>query len=109
MSVFKKLKEGIADLSELNVQTFTGNINSVIDQTQSESIIDWTKLLENARTSGEVKLMASSKIKFDGDSDTFFADEISSEILEAHMAAIEGGRKVREGLVAMFKGALGLE
>ena len=39
MSVFKKLSEGIADLSELNVQTFSGNITSVVDDTSAGNVI----------------------------------------------------------------------
>lgn len=108
-NVFKKLEDGIADLTELNVQTFSGDLASVVDGSNSGSVIDWTKLLKDAKTSGKVKLKASTKIKFDGDSDAFFADDISGDMLKAHMTAIESGQKVREGLIAMFKGALGLE
>ena len=108
-NVFKKLGEGIADLAELNVQTFSGDVTSVIDQSQSGSVIDWTKLLKDAKSSVKIKLMASSKIKFDGDSDAFFAEDISADMLKAHMTAIEGGQKVREGLITMFKGVLGIE
>jgi hypothetical protein len=108
MGVFKKLGEGIADLSELNVQTFTGDITSVINQGASGSVIDWTKLLKNARTTGKVKLVASAKIKFDGDSDTYFAEDIPSTMLNAHLTAVEAGQNVREGLIEMFKDLLGI-
>lgn len=108
MSVFKKLGEGIADLSELNVQTFSGDITSVIDKSTGGNVIDWTKLLKDAKTSGKVRLIASAKIKFDGDSDTYFAEDIPPEMLEAHLTAVEAGQNVREGLIAMFKDVLGI-
>lgn len=108
MGVFKKLGEGIADLSELNVQTFSGDITSVIDKTNGGSVIDWTKLLKDARTSGKVRLVASAKIKFDGDSDTFFAEDIAPDMLDAHLVAVEAGQKVREGLLSMFKDILNI-
>jgi len=108
MSVFKKLGEGIADLSELNVQTFSGSITSVIDDTSEGNVIDWEKLMAQAKTSGAVKLVASTKIKFDGDSDAYFANDITPEMLEAHLQAIEAGQNVREGLITMFKDALGI-
>ncbi len=108
MGVFKKLGEGIADLSELNVQTFTGDLTGVIDKPDSGSVIDWTKLLKEAKTTGKVKLVASAKIKFDGDSDTFFAEDIPSDMLEAHLVAVEAGQKVREGLLNMFKEILNI-
>ena len=109
MGVFKKLGEGIADLSELNVQTFSGDLTSVIDKSASGSVIDWTKLLKDAKTTGKVKLVASAKIKFDGDSDTFFAEDISPDMLDAHLVAIEAGQKVREGLLSMFKDILNIK
>ena len=109
MGVFKALGEGIADLSELNVQTFTGNITSVVDNTASGNVLDWAKLIKDAsKATGSVKLVACAKIKFDGDSDMFFAEDIPTEVLEAHVAAVEAGQKVREGLLAMFKGVLGI-
>ena len=84
MSVFKKLGEGIADLSELNVQTFSGDITTVIDSGSGGNVIDWTKLLNDAKTSGKVRLIASARIKFDGDSDTFFAEDIASDLKAAY-------------------------
>ncbi len=108
MGVFKKLGEGIADLSELNVQTFSGDLTSVIDKSAGGSVIDWTKLLKDAKTTGKVKLIASAKIKFDGDSDTYFTEDISPDMLDAHLVAVEAGQKVREGLLSMFKDILNI-
>jgi len=109
MGVFKKLGDGIADLSELNVQTFCGDLTSVIDKSTSGSVIDWTKLLKDAKTTGKVKLVASAKIKFDGDSDSYFAEDIPPDMLDAHLVAIEAGQKVREGLLSMFKELLNIK
>ena len=109
MGVFKKLGEGIADLSELNVQTFCGDLTSVIDKSTGGNVIDWPKLLKDAKTTGSVKLVASAKIKFDGDSDSYFADDISPDMLDAHLVAIEAGQKVREGLLSMFKEILNIK
>ena len=106
MSVFKALGDGIADLSQLNVQTFSGNISSVIDSTTNGTVLDWEKLLADAKSSGNVKLMASAKIQFDGDSDTFFAEGISQDMLNAHLTAVQAGQKVREGLIEMSKDVL---
>lgn len=109
MSVFKKLGDGIADLSELNVQIFSGDVSSVLDDAEGSSVIDWTELLKQAKSSGTVRLMASARIKFDGDSDTFFADNISQDMLNAHMTAVQAGQKVREGLLEMFRDVLGVD
>lgn len=106
MSVFKKLGEGIADLSELNVQTFSGDITAVLDKNTSGNVIDWTKLLKEAKAAGKVKLIAAARIQFDGDSDNYFAEDIPADMLEAHLTAVEAGQSVREGLIAMFKDIL---
>ena len=110
MSIFKKLGKGIADLSELNVQTFTGDIATVIRENAEGSVIDWTKLLTDAKntTEGKIKLVASARIKFDGDSDSYFDEDIRPDLLKAHLTAIEAGQNVREGLMEMFKETLGL-
>ncbi len=109
MSIFKKLGEGIADLSELNVQTFSGSITGVIDSSASGNVLDWVKLVKDAsKAAGSVKLMASARIKFDGDSDVFFAEDISDVMMTAHLTAVEAGQKVREGLISMFKDLIGI-
>ena len=109
MSVFKKLGEGVADLSELNVNTFTGGIGGVVDKASEGSVLDWDKLLADAKASGKVKLVAAVKIKFDGDSDSYYANDIAKDMLDAHLAAVEAGQKIRAGLVEMFKDVLDLK
>ena len=109
MSVFKKLGDDVADLSELNVNTFTGDISGVVDEASEGSALDWSRLIGAAKASGEVKLVAAARIKFDGDSDTYYADDIAKDMLDAHLAAVEAGQKIRQGLVAMFRGLVGLK
>lgn len=103
MGVFKKLGEEIADLSQLNVQTFTGDLKSIVNEAADGNVIDWKKLLDSSKSAGSVTLVASSKFNFDGDSDTFVARDITPELLEAHTAAVQAGQKVREGLIALFR------
>ena len=65
--------------------------------------------MSQAKTSGSVKLVASTKLKFDGDSDNYYANDISEGMLDAHLQAVEAGQNVREGLIAMFRDALGID
>ena len=130
MNIFKKLGEQIADLAELNVQTFTGNIETVladpvkdpaeapkkeeegkIEKAKKGSVINWIDLVNHVKekkTEGTIQLVASTQIQFDGDANMYFAEKIDPELLKAHMAAIESGQKVRQGLVDTFKSAIGL-
>ncbi len=108
MSVFKELSSGIADLSELNVQTFTGSLESVVNESAGGSVIDWPKLMAQAKTTGKVRLVASTRLKFDGDSDVFFEQDIEQHLADAHLTAVEAGQQVRQGLLAMFRDILNI-
>lgn len=115
MGVFKKLGEGIADLTSLEVVTLTGTVQVKINDARNEngeksgSIIDWTTLIEQANdTSGNVSLVAATKVEFDGDTQQFAADGASQTLLDTHQQAVENAKDVREGLVSMFRSLLGL-
>ena len=112
MGIFVKLKEGIADLSELQVQTITGTLKTTIqsEDGDNKNVLNWQKLIQGAKseTEGEISLAAASNIKFDGDTDSFISDDATDRTLSAHAGAVNGALKVREGLVSAFSGLLGL-
>lgn len=110
MGVFKKLGQGIADLSELQVQTMTGTITTEFQSDNAESVLDWQKLIQGAKTDseGKITLIAATNVKFDGDTDLFISDSATPALLQAHADAVEGARKVREGLVEAFSDLLGV-
>jgi hypothetical protein len=108
MSVFKKLAEDIADLAELNVNTFTGELKAVVGGSGATNIIKWDELLEKAAAGGEVTLVASTRQKLDGDSDSFYTRNPPTDLLETHKQAVEAGRQVRRGLIEMFGDLVGL-
>lgn len=97
---FDKLKDGIKDVSSLEVMSFSGDINVVIND---KNAIDWEKLLETSQTQGNVNLMLASEFKADGDAMLFAASsEIDENIRKAHAEAIIAGQKVRNDLMALF-------
>ena len=107
-NVFKKLGEGIADVSELHVQTFTGSLTAVVDTDQG-SLIAWDTVLDAARNQGEVTLVAATKVNFDGDTILFVATDASPTMLAVHQEAVLAAQEVRQGLVEAFRGVLGLD
>lgn len=107
MGVFKKLGEEIADLSQLRVQTFTGNITALIDTT-SGTIIEWQKLLDDAKSTGKVSLAADTKVNFDGDTELFIATDASANLVKAHNDAVAAAQQVRQGLLETFKDVLNI-
>lgn len=103
-NIFKRLGKGIADFSELNVQSFSGDLKSAVVTTKGQgSVIDWAKLMDKATTTGEVNLIASTQIKFDGDSNTFYETNATETMRIAHTDAVESAQKYRRGLLKLFK------
>jgi len=111
--IFEKLKRGAGDLSELEVQTITGVIETTIqtdpnDESKKGSVLDWEKLIEQTKSSDNAKisLAAATSVKFDGDTNLFISDQARPEALKAHAAAVEAAQQVRQGLVDTFKSAV---
>lgn len=106
----RALKDGIGDLSSLEVNTYVGTLSADITAKKGASLIDFETVVKKATTaSGTVTLAASTVIKFDGDSNQFFTSEsIPQHVIEAHDVALKAGREVRQGLVSLFSSALGV-
>jgi len=106
----QSLNEFVEDLTSLHVQTFTGEITFTSNQGANSKYEDIESQIQQAKTAGEIKLVAESLYKFDGDSYNFLTSDegIPSSALELHKAAVEGGIKTRQGLIEMAKDAIGL-
>ena len=112
MGAFAKFADGVADLTTLTVQTFSGTLSSTVvtttdgDGKDKQGVLDWTKLMSEAKSSGTVKLMASTAIQLDGDTNTFYATSIDATTRAAHDAAFTAAQQYRQGVINMFKDAL---
>jgi hypothetical protein len=98
------LNEAIQDLSSLHVQTFTGKVDfaNAVNHGDIKSAID------SAEQASEIKLVAESLYKFDGDSYNFLTNDeggIPASAMELHRSAVEGGIKTRQALAELVKGA----
>lgn len=105
MGAFKELGEGIADLSTLTVQTFSGKLSSTVVQDDG-SVLDWENLMKEAKSSGTVNLEAFTEIKLDGDTTNFVASGIDPVVSAAHQAAFKAAQDYRQGVINLFKSAL---
>ena len=105
MGAFKKLEDGIADLSKLTVQTFSGTLSSSVINADG-SVADFQNLLKEAKSSGTVNLAAMTEISLDGDTTTFMATGIDPVTSAAHQAAFKAAQDYRQGVINMFKDAL---
>lgn len=102
-NLWKKLKDGVADLTSLEVRTFTGTITGNIVAGTGGGF-DWDQLIQQANTDGStINLVASTKIAFDKDTDQFYADDITADMKEAHLTAVEASKNARLALLELAK------
>ena len=99
----KKLNEAVTDLSSLHVQTFTGRLQSDVDNQAGFDGVRQT--VAQARTDGDITLVAEAYYQFDGDSYNFLtSEEVPASALALHQSAVEAGLATRRGLMELVKG-----
>lgn len=100
----ESLNDAFDDLTSLHVQTFTGSVDFAAAGNDIGSI---EAAIAQAQTNANIKLVAESMYKFDGDSYNFVTSDtggIPSSALELHKASVEGGVATRHGLMQLIKG-----
>lgn len=98
------LNDAVKDLTSLHVQTFTGQIDSDLDG--SNSYDDIRALVKDAADNGKITLVAETLAQFDGDSYNFVKADLQSVpplALETHKNAVKAGVETRIGLLNLFK------
>ncbi len=104
-NVFESLANAVGDLTSLSVETYTGSITADVKGAQGEGVIDWEKLVDEAKkdSGGTVHLKLASKFNVDGDATLFIAEgEIPSDLRAAHDGAVNAGQKVRADLMDLL-------
>ncbi|MBU0699622.1 MAG: hypothetical protein KKE59_09410 [Proteobacteria bacterium] len=102
------LKNAVGDLSSLEVQTYVGEIDVVIDGITDST--DFEASLQKAKTNGHIKLTLVTKLNFDGDGIVLVPSSAPADyIQQAHDAALKVGDDVRKGLIALFADVIGLK
>ncbi len=104
----EKFNNTIQNLSSLEVTTYTGSLSQIIDSNTGE--IDWDKFKPN---SGELVLVAATRIQADYDTISFLANDAENigdidRLLELHQGAVESAQAGRLALLHLFPGLLGL-
>ena len=101
-SVVKSIGRGIKDLSQLNVITYSGSLNANVSGETAEEAI------QNARASGEAKLVGATTINLDGDVNQFISNdsEIDEKLHGAHVNAVQAGQRSRQSALEMFRAAI---
>ncbi|MCB1670252.1 MAG: hypothetical protein R3F41_07670 [Gammaproteobacteria bacterium] len=103
-----KLGDHINDLSELRVQTVTGDVKAVISKNKLSDLQDLLKPSGTASSStASLNLVLDTTIAFDGDSLNFIDTDLATEeVTSIHREALESGLNQRKAIVEMFKSLL---
>jgi len=96
-----ELQSSVEDFSQLNVRTFSGDLNTTLNGLNND-LSNLDDLLKQGVTGGNLKLEASSTLKIDGDIDQFLTTNISGSMKEVHDGAVETGKEYRSAIINMF-------
>jgi hypothetical protein len=101
----KKFTDGITDLANLEVTTYTGKLEQVVDATTGQ--IKWDEFKPN---SGKLVLVAATLVRADYDTVNFRAAEVDHGDIQAlfqlHQASVESSQNGRLALTKIFSGLL---
>ncbi|MAZ89704.1 MAG: hypothetical protein CL693_18880 [Cellvibrionaceae bacterium] len=107
--VVNSLSNAVGDLSSLSVETYTGKITADIKGSDGQGVIDWEKLVNEAKkdAGGVVNLKLASKFNVDGDATLFIAEgEIPNDVRVAHDSAVHAGQAVRADLMELVSDSI---
>ena len=101
----KKFTDSIVDLSNLEVTTYTGKLEQVVDPTTGH--IKWD---ECKPSSGKLVLVAATLVRPNLSTINFRASDAEPSdvkaLIELHIAALDSASNGRAALVKMFQGLL---
>jgi hypothetical protein len=108
-NALETISEVVSDLTSLEVQTYTGNLDVVakdlIGTSNFEDILNSVKTTAN----GNLTLRYVTKISIDGDGLVLVPETTSpNHVQDAHTAALKAGHEVRQGLLTLFADITGL-
>lgn len=103
--ILDDVREGIKDLTSLEVITLTGDVKSKIDD---DGKIKWGDLVNEAKNpAGTVELVAATHVKIDSDTVQFVTDTPHGnleQLLQVHDAAVESAQINRQAVIELVKG-----
>lgn len=104
----KGLKDLACDLSSIEIQTYVGDIDVLIENKTDPT--DLEALLKGSGANGNLKLNLVTKINFDGDGFVLVPKTAPPDyVQDAHNAALAAGNDVRQGLISLFADVIGLK
>jgi hypothetical protein len=102
---FDNIKENIGDLTQLNVRTFTGEIDADVENLLEKGVT-LEVFLKKANVNGKVKVVGFTDMKMDGDVDQFITSSPVTSAIAAHNSAIQAGQQSRKAMLEFFTDAI---
>lgn len=106
---FKTIGEAVTDAASLDVVTFKGSIEADMSNTDMPDSFEKVLDLAKGNTDVKVKLLASTKVKLDGDILAYFDTGISADEAKAHADLVSVAQKTREATVDFVHRVVGLD
>ena len=108
-NALETISEVISDLTSLEVQTYTGNLDVVAKDLKGTTNFEAILKSVKTTTNGNLKLRYVTKINIDGDGLVLVPETASpNHVQDAHAAALKVGHEVRQGLLTLFADITGL-
>lgn len=109
-AISASINEAIGDLASLSVETYTGELEVIVDA--DKNTLKWDSMLATARSSddnvkGKLKLVLATHVKIDGDSINFIAETgVTEALIETHSSAVKNGSEFRSKVIGLALGKL---
>ena len=101
----KGIAEAVEDLTSLDVITFQGRVELEGQGPAPNFEEVMTKMLGN--TSVKAKILASTRMKIDGDIEAFFDQDITAEQKQAHAELVKIAGESRAATITFIRDAIG--
>ncbi|MBO1256300.1 hypothetical protein J3L16_11465 [Alteromonas sp. 5E99-2] len=99
-----KIGKALSDVSSLNVRTFSGDLNTIIENSDGNlSTEGLDNVLLTGTTNANLKLEALTVMRIDGDIDQFVTTDISKDMKAIHDDAVETGKATRTAIIDFVK------
>jgi hypothetical protein len=99
-----KLSDAIKDLSSLEVRTYRGKLETIVNTKAAERVDQWPP---DGQQVGNLKLVRLTRSEFDGDTILFIDDgstdagPVPEHVGKAHEEAVKSAHEMRRGLAEL--------
>jgi hypothetical protein len=109
-AISSTIGEAVGDLASLSVETYTGDLEVIVDTTTNK--IKYDSMMATARSNeaavkGKLKLALATHIKIDGDSVNFISETgVTEALIQTHASAVKNGSEFRSKIIGLALGKL---